>query len=193
MASITLRWRIHEGQIPLRRRHLNSLESLNLPAPLMGWIHERLEWATINMLNQDSEGVLVLNIDTETEVVASLEELRDPPTLTVSDLTLTDGLIAGVQLNGEPLQGVVWVEREGMLYASAPELITATATLARDLAQTLKLPVETQAQTLEQAQGSSLFFISDEFGFIPIQQANATPSNETPATAKLQECFAKLW
>jgi hypothetical protein len=188
--KITLRWRIHEGEIPLRRRHLKALEPLNLPAPLMGWIHERLEWAAINMLDQNSEGVLVLNIDPETEVVASLEEVRETPALTVKDLTLENGFITGVQFNSAPLQGVVWSEREGTLYASTEQLTTATATLARDLAQTLNLPVKVHPQTLEQAHSGSLFLISDEFGLIPIQSPT---TSVTPATSKLQECFAKLW
>lgn len=191
MNKITLRWRIHEGQIPLRRRHLNSLEPLNLPAPLMGWIQERLEWAVDNMLNQDSEGVLVLNIDPAKDVVASLEKTREAPVLDPSNLTTEDGFIKGVCLStGEQLQGVVWGERAGVLYASTHELTTATATLARDLAQTLKLSVEIQPQLLEQASTGALFLVSDEFGLISIQ---GPPTGEAPATAKLRECFTKLW
>jgi hypothetical protein len=159
----------------------------------MGWIQERLEWAVDNMLNQDSECVLVLNIDPESEVVASLEELREPPTLTPNNLVIQNGFITGVQLTDQPLQGTVWSERASTLYASTNTLITATDTLASDLAQTLKIPVEVHPQSLEQATTGSLFLISDEFGFVPIQTPSKTKIPATPATTKLHECFLSFY
>jgi hypothetical protein len=156
----------------------------------MGWIQERLEWAVDNMLNEGSECVLVLAIDPAEDVVASLEELREPPELSKDDLVLENGFIIGVQVKGEALQGIVWCERNGVLYVSADHLRTATGTLAYDLAQTLTLPVNLKPQSLEDVARCSLFLISDEFGFLPIENPDAT---STFATEKLQDCFAKLW
>lgn len=188
---LQLRWRVHEGQLPLRQRHLRSLEPLNLPHPLLGWVHERLEWALANMLSASSEGVLVLSIDPATEVTMSLDMVRETPSLSSDDLIVKEGFITGVQQGGSPLEGSVWLERDGMLYASCQELTTATGTLARDLAQTFKLPVSIRPQRPEDTRQAALFLISDEHGFVPIQPASNCAA--APATAKLQECFSKLW
>ncbi|MCL1847195.1 MAG: hypothetical protein FWF91_04435 [Coriobacteriia bacterium] len=192
IAPLTLRWRIHEGQLPLRQRHLRSLEPLNLPEPLMGWIHERLEWAALNMLGSDTEGVLVLNIDPAQEVTVLLDAVREAPALSREDLLVEDGLIVGAQSGGETLEGTVWLERvDGTLQASGERLYTATATLASDLCTTLKLPLEVKPQSLEAFDSAAAaFLISNEFGFIAIKD---NPSKPAPATEKLKECFSKLW
>jgi hypothetical protein len=166
------------------------LDPLELPAPLRGWIVERLEWALTNLLNKESEGVLVLALDPSKDVVLSLDELREAPVLTPDDLVADDGVVAGVRHAGEALAGTVWLERNGVLYASAEELVAATATLARDLANTLGLPIEVKPQRYEDVRGASVFLISDEFGFVPIQ---AVPVAEAPATERMRECFVKLW
>jgi hypothetical protein len=199
---LTLRWRVHEGQIPLRQRHLRALKALNLPDPLMAWLLQRLEWATGSLLNKEEEGVLVLSIDPEKDVVVSLDAVREKPMLTSEHLVIEDGFVIGVQCEGTPLEGSVWFEYGGMLYASCEELTTATGTLVRDLAQTLGLPVEvcpqrsacaTAAPATTSATATpattAIFFISDEFGFVPIHNALAPSS----ATARIEECFAKLW
>jgi len=187
---IVFRWRIHEGRITLRRRHLRSLEPLGLPEPLIGWIHERLEWAVVNMLTSDSEGVLVLSVDPTREVKVSLEELRETPMLSRKNLLTENGLIVGVESGGEKLAGTVWLEHDGVLYASCEKLVSATETLAKDLAETLKLPLNIQPQPIEAAEYNSAFLISDEFGLIMIED---NLKNTAPAASKLQECFSKLW
>jgi len=186
---IVFRWRIHEGRITLRRRHLRSLEPLGLPEPLMGWIHERLEWAVDNMLASDSEGVLVLNVDPAREVKVSLEELRETPALGSESLLVEEGLIIGVEFEGETLAGTVWLEYDNKLHASCKKLVSATETLARDLVDTLGIPLSVQPQPIEAAEGSSVFLISDEFGLVMIGNRLV---GAAPATIKLQECFAKL-
>ena len=187
---IVFRWRIHEGRITLRRRHLRSLEPLGLPEPLMGWIHERLEWAVDNMLASDSEGVLVLNVDPVREVKVSLEELRETPALGSESLLVKEGLITGIGFEGETLAGTVWLEYDGRLHASCEKLVSATETLARDLADTLGIPLIIQPQPIEVAENSTTFLISDEFGLVLIGDH---PEDTAPATTKLQECFLKLW
>jgi hypothetical protein len=151
---------------------------------------ERLEWALVNLLNKESEGVLVLALDPHKDVVLSLDELREVPTLTVDDLVVVDGVIAGVRHGEEAFAGTVWLEREGTLYVSAEKLVAATATLAYDLAETLGLPVEVLPQERGSAERASVFLISDEFGFVPVQ---TLPAAEAPATERIKECFAKLW
>ena len=137
--QLELRWRVHGGQLLLRRRHMRALEPLGLPDPLMGWIHERLEWALGSMLGGGAavagaggglagdaggglagggaegagggEGVLVLRVDAGTEVTMTLEGLREKPRLSRRDLVVVDGFVIGVRYEGQPLAGTVWLER----------------------------------------------------------------------------------
>lgn len=189
-APLTLRWRIHKGELSLRRRHFRALDTLDLPGPLRGWIYERLEWAIVNMLNKDTEAVLVLNMDPAKEATISLDELREAPALTEADLVEDDGFISGVRRDGKPIAGSVWVERDGVLYASRSELYTATDTLALDLLKTLKISAIIEPQRLKGVEFDSIFLISDEFGFVPIGENH---EREALSSAKLKECFLRLW
>jgi hypothetical protein len=202
---LTLRWRVHEGRIPLRQRHLRALKALNLPDPLTAWLLQRLEWATDSLLNKEEEGVLVLSIDPEKDVVVSLDAVQDKPILTSEHLVIEDGFVTGVRHEGAPLEGSVWFEYEGVLHASCEKLTAATGTLVRDLAQTLGLPVEICPQRGAAPPASpappatAVFFISDEFGFVPIHDSSVSTRPSTidaqsaPATAQIEKCFAKLW
>jgi hypothetical protein len=177
----------------------------------MGWIGERLEWAVDNLFNKDSEGVLVLRINPENDVTLSLDEVREAPHLTTSDLLVENDVIVGVQYDGEPVAGTVWLERDGVLCASCDELVSATGTLVRDLAATLGLPVEVLPQRQADAtgandetdasdandtndtndtRGSSAFLISDEFGFVPIWGDVAAGIAETAEITETAEAAA---
>jgi hypothetical protein len=201
---ITLRWRVHKGKLLFYRRHLRALKPLGLPAPLMGWIGERLEWAVDNMFNEDSEGVLVLRINPENDVTLSLDEVCEAPRLTMGDLLVENEVIVGVQHDGELVAGTVWLEKEGVLCASCDELVSATGTLVRDLAATLGLPIEVSPQRQADAAnagGAPVFLISDEFGFVPILRDTAAEAADptgvdarSPTAAeRIRDCFAKLW
>lgn len=187
---IILRWRIHKGELLFRRRHLRALDALELPSPLRGWIHERLEWAIANMLNHDLEAVLVLNIDLKNEVTVSLDKLRETPSLKLEDLIVEDGFVLGAQQDGKQIDGTVWTERDKTLFASTQNLNSATDTLAADLASTLKFSVTPEPQKLSDIKDGSVFLISDEFGFVPISDK---PKAASELSAKLKECFLKLW
>ncbi|MCL1879287.1 MAG: hypothetical protein FWF71_01505 [Actinomycetia bacterium] len=218
----TLRWRIHAGDLLLRQRHLRALRQMDLPEPLLGWIHERLEWAMLNMLEDKGEAVLVLDIDPKREARISLDNLREAPMLTVTDLRVVDGLVCGLGLDdpalasdsaaaadrslsahvgsGQPYRGDIWVERDSTLCASCSELASATATLCSDLANTLNFPVEIKPQRSEDVEAAAnkggCFFISDEFGLVPVtasDQQTPAAAGEAPISKRLREAFAKLY
>jgi hypothetical protein len=154
----------------------------------MAWLLQRLEWAVDNLLGKDEECILVLVIDPEKDVAVSLDALREKPVLTRDNLVIEDGFVTGAWHEGVPLEGSVWFEYDDTLHASCEELLTATGTLARDLAQTLKLPLEVCPQkALDIQTETAAFLISDEFGFVPIQDTFAT------AALRIEDCFAKLW
>jgi hypothetical protein len=201
---LVFRWRVHEGQILLRQRHVRALKTLDLPDPLMAWLLQRLEWAVDSLLGKEEEGVLVLSIDPEKDVAVSLDAVRKKPSLTSEHLVINNGFITGVQYEGVLLEGSVWLERDGVLHASCEELVSAAGTLARDLAQTLGLSVEVCPQRGADTSDASIpaaaiFLISDEFGFVPIRDNSVSTHSSTstvqsaPATARIEDCFAKLW
>ena len=197
-AAMVFRWRVHNGELLLRRRHIRELEGLGLPAPLMGWVHERLDWAVANMLSRDSDAVLVLDVDPATEVKLSLEEPRPAPALSATDLLVADGLVCGIKHDGEQLAGSVWAERDGQLLAGRTKLVTATETLVGDLASTLGMPLLLQPLAMgdDRAVGAahllhiSWFLISDEFGFIPIEPYDASKS---PLAEKIRQGLSRMW
>ena len=195
MKPLELRWRIVDGRLPLQERHLRSLNPLELSPPLLAWIRSRLEWAMDNLMASDTGAVLCLAVNPLEDVVVSLEPLREPPKLSSDNLLVSDGQIAGVRVDSEPLDGVVWLEREGVLYASAVELTSAVDTLAQDILRTLgeKLivaPVDSDA--IQQVQ--SAFVLSNEFGLLPLEIPSKTSQeSEAPLTDKLIECLGKVF
>ena len=197
-APITLRWRIHDGKLPLRQRHMRALSRLDLPDALMAWVHERLEWAMINMLTSGSEAVLVLGIDSATEVQLSLEDIRKKPILESADLMVHGDTVTGVYSDGQPIAGDIWIEQNGVLVSCVSDVFTATSTLCRDLATTLGFEVEIGQQpfpVVQKAAGrGQAFVVSDEFGFLPISsQGKGATEAEGTITKRMREAFEKLW
>jgi len=194
-SPIILRWRIHNGLLPMRQRHFRAIRQLKLPDALLGWVHERLEWAMFNMLSSDSEAVLVLNIDPATEVRLTLEEVREIPELSVDDLRLEDGFCVGVTFDGDDLAGDIWIEQDGSFTAGAREIHTATSTLCRDLVQTLGYQQRAELLNVDAVQAASqhgqAFLISDEFGFVPIGSPELIEDGS--ATGRIRDAFARLW
>ena len=192
-----MRWRIHAGKLSLRQRHMRSLDGLDLPPALIGWIHERLEWAMLSMLQNDSEAVLVIEIDPVDGVRMSLDKTQDMPVLTAADCRVEEGLVVGADVGGQQqrLTGDVWLERDGALYASVPDVISATSTLCRDVAQTLGFTVSVGLLALAEVERAaslgSAFLISDEFGFIPIGELAGL--EDAPIANRIREAFGKLW
>jgi hypothetical protein len=188
---IVLRWRIHAGEIPLLRRHLRALRTFELPEPLMAWVHERIEWAKDNMLNDNSEGVLVLNIDPASTIVASIDDVRDLPQLSLADLEISSGS-PYAQIKPElAISALVVAEIDGKLVALCDAFVSATATLLHDIAQTLAIGIELGALNLDNlAAAQAVFAISDEFGLLPVGDM---PSDPKSSTGRIADAFAKLW
>ncbi|MDR0501432.1 MAG: hypothetical protein LBG97_09385 [Coriobacteriales bacterium] len=173
--AIDLRWRVVAGNLPLRQRHLRSLLPLDLPAPLHAWVHERLEWAQANLLdNSKRDAVLCLHIDPKKEITVSLEDVSERPILSLEDIICTEN--QGIKLAN--YAGTVWLHYEDELIAATDELVCAMDTLTRDLAQTQKIPVKAVASCAELlSKANACFLISDEFGFVPIAGSSDLVSN----------------
>ena len=127
---------------------------------------------------------------------------------TVNDGTadeITDNKVIGISHEGELLEGVVFCECGGKLYASATELVTATSTLVFDLALTLGISlVVVQVPLAFMSNADAAFLISDEFGYVPIElnRSASTPSTPSapsasiapaaPLSKKIEACLTKV-
>jgi hypothetical protein len=139
--------------------------------------------------------VICLAIDTQNEVVVSIEDLRPKPVLNMDNIYHSRDVIVGVKYQDQPLQGTVWIEKSGKLTAAltpfsiTESLTTATDTLALQLAQTLGIATEvSRLKIKELSKADAVFLISDEFGFILISgDANKG------ASAKIADCFNKVF
>lgn len=150
---------------------MRELSHLELPPPLIAWVHERLEWAAANLLGSDTDAVLVLDVDLQGEAQVSLDDCIALPPLGEDDLLIEDGFVKGISTGEGVWPATVWLATEdGTLIASAEELFLAVDTLAEQLATTQGIPVTKAIQTtqvLKEAQ--AVFAVSDEFGFVPLR------------------------
>jgi hypothetical protein len=189
--KITLRWRVHDGQIPLFHRHLRTLQAFEVSPPLLAWVHERIEWAKDNLLGSTTNGILVLAIDPRADAVVTYEELREPPDLTLGDLCLAGGATFASVKPELGISAMIVAQIDDKLVALSGAFVSATATLLRDIAQTLSIDLELASLCLDDlATAQAVFAISDEFGFLPIGKQPTDP--QSPA-ARIASAFAKLW
>jgi len=172
-----------------------------------------------------NEAVLVLEIDLSSEVKVSLQSVTSPPIIGISDLfmieagsqngesrkdspdkrtadTPTTHRAPGVMINGMQLAGDIWVEHSDptRLVINNDAAHSATSTLCSDIAQVLGIEVCASILPLEEVSTAALeqraFFISDEFGFLPIGEMDtndADDSGDISATRRIAKAFAKLW
>lgn len=170
----TLRWRIKEGKVLLFNRHIRELAHLELTAPLIAWVHERIEWAMANMLGSNTDAVLVLNIDPEGEAQASLDESAPAPAFSLEDVRIEGGEIAGLGTGENVWPATVWLAHEdGTFTACTKELFLACDTLTEQLATTqdISVAVGPQAQDALEA-AEAVFAVSDEFGYLALKGSN---------------------
>ncbi|NTU89079.1 MAG: hypothetical protein HGA54_04100 [Actinobacteria bacterium] len=169
------RWRLAGGKLPLFSRHMRSLPTYGISAPLQAWIRSRVEWSLQNMTRDYPDGVLCIFVEDEDIVTITVEPSRQLPGIA------SQGLPSPAEL--EEL-GTIWLGGTDSLVAKG-EVLSATNTLVRDLANTLGYKNGICVQCCETI--SESFVVSDEFGIIPL---NTEPG---PITAKMMECFNKVW
>ncbi|MDR2492559.1 MAG: hypothetical protein LBD25_03740 [Coriobacteriales bacterium] len=196
--TFSLRWRVVGGRIPLMGRHLRSLGPLGLSQPLAAWIRTRLEWALANLVSARDDAVLCLAIDPAHDVSVTLEPLRARPELSLECLVEAGEKVTGAVWEGESLEGVLFFEREGCLYASAPRLDSAVSTLTADLARTLGIGVEVGCLSRAALAGAEAAFLaSNEFGCVPVRLGGQEEwlggrTSAKSACARLKACLEQV-
>ena len=69
---IDVRWRLADGGLPMRERHLRSLASMGVGAPMQSWIRTRLEWTLDNMVAETPDGVLCIDVQDDEMVTITV-------------------------------------------------------------------------------------------------------------------------
>ena len=165
---ITFRWRYTNKSIQLYERHLRSLREYGIGSPLQAWMRSRLEWVADNKLSEKPNGVIVIDVEV--------------PQFCDDDLLWEDDILAGCKIDGS-----LWFCQDGSISHSPKNLKGACETFARDLAKTFGYQFKDLQFSKSEMTGAEIFIVNDEFGIVPCL------GHEDKITAKLQECFDKLW
>lgn len=187
---IETRWRLQNGALPLKNRHLRALAARDVTSALVSWAHQHLEWTLAEGAMEQPDGVLVLDVDTEGRAVMSIAPFEPLPPLSAALLL---DRVEGRE--ADPVEDeVIWTCRDGRLYvlSDADKPRSGANSLAVDLARTLHLeptfeghaPVAEALSRL--APADELFLVSDEFGIV------AAADHDGPMARELASCYAKL-
>lgn len=186
-SAFKLRWRVKEGKVLLFNRHIRELKHFAFTPALVAWVHERLEWAVVNLLASTIDAVLELHVDPAAEIKLCLEDTRVLPVFSLDDLSVDEEIIQGLSTCKGVWPATVWlVSKEGLLTACTTELFLAVDTLAAQLAHTQNEQVLVEQQhssALSDAQ--AVFALSDEFGFIPLLGSSTLSDKLASNLAKL--------
>lgn len=187
---IEVRWRLQNGALPLKNRHLRALASRNVTSALVSWAHQHLEWTLAEGAMEQPNGVLVLDVDAEGRAVMSIAPFEPLPAMSAALL-----LDRAEGREADPVEDeVVWTCRDGLLYvlADADKPLSGTNSLVVDLARTLHLEPTFEghagvAEVLSRlAPADECFLVSDEFGIV------AAADHDGPVAERLAACYDKL-
>ncbi len=179
---ITFRWRYTNKSIQLYERHLRSLREYGIGSPLQAWMRSRLEWVADNKLSEKPNGVIVIDVDPQGDVDINLQDQVEVPQFCDDDLLWEDDILAGCKIDGS-----LWFCQDGSISHSPKNLKGACETFARDLIKTFGYQFKDLQFSKSEMTGAEIFIVNDEFGIVPCL------GHEDKITAKLQECFDKLW
>ena len=184
------RWRLQNGALPLKNRHMRALQACGLGIGLMSWARQHIEWTLTEGTVELPDGVLVLDVDGEGRAVMNAEPYEPLPALSAALL-----LERAKGQEDRPVESeVVWVVRSGRLSALTPadKPLSGTNSLVCDLARTLHLEPDFEghpepADVLASlAPADECMLVSDEHGVV------AAADHDGPVAANFVGYYARL-
>ena len=177
--ALVCRWRLANRRLPLENRHLRALGTRTIngeavPAELVAWAKQHIEWMLDEGARSHPDGVLMLAVDEEGRAAMTVGDYRPLGHTTANDLVrrAQGGRIEALKTGVSPED--LWVVRgDALVWATTTDLKpSAASTLVDDLARTLGMPVRRDDDLLAQClvQGidaSEVFLVSDEHGVVP--------------------------
>ncbi len=168
---IETRWRLQNGALPLKNRHMRAFRARGVSNGLDSWARQHVEWTLGDGSYDEPNGVLVLDVDDKGRAVMCIEPFEPLPALTAA--LLLDRVSDAVDEAVEP--EVLWLVHDGALVAltDGAKQLSGVNSLVVDLAKTLHLNPSLvghahAARDVAQLAGADeCFMASDEFGIVP--------------------------
>lgn len=168
---IEARWRLQNGALPLKNRHMRAFRARGVSNGLDSWARQHVEWTLGDGSYEQPNGVLVIDVDDKGRAVMAVEPFEPLPAMTAELLLDRVSDQAAKTVEDE----VLWIAEGGTLHAltEAAKPLSGVNSLVNDLAQTLRHDVEFAGHDAaaglvgELSGGDECFLASDEFGIVP--------------------------
>lgn len=170
------RWRLAGGALPMENRHLRALRDreisgLPVPAPLVAWAKEHIDW-TLEAGSKDyPDGVLMLMVDENFKAVMTVGPYQPLTSPTLQELVLRSQDARRESLSTRVAPETMWLIRNGQLewLDERSNIAAGAASFVADLARTLGINVirsATQAPYEKNDSYEGVFLVSDEHGVV---------------------------
>jgi hypothetical protein len=168
--AIEVRWRLQNGALPLKNRHLRAFRAHGVSNGLDSWARQHIEWTLGEGAVEEPDGVLVIDVDAGGRAVMSIAQFEALPALSAELLLDRVSDMAAESVEPE----VLWLVHEGSLIALTDEKkqLSGVNSLVYDLAETLHTSVvfaghdQAARDVAQLASGDECFLASDEHGVV---------------------------
>lgn len=190
--ALVCRWRLQNRTLPLANRHLRALgareaNGARVTPELVAWAKQHIEWTLTDGAAEHPDGVLMIIVD---EAGQAAMTIGDYDALSETDLHALMQRARSAAVEAER-SGVapetLWLVSKGtLMWDQVGHDPSGSATLIRDLAKTLGMPMERTPDLLRQLREDHVsfdeaFLVSDEHGVIPASDHSGSVSERFAA------------
>lgn len=179
-AAFVCRWRLVDGTLPMKGRHLRALgarkvHGTKISDQHIAWASQHIDWTLFEAAKGFPDAVLIVYVDEALQMGMGVSELKPLARRSANDLvrraqaSLEEARRTGVSAED------LWVVRDGVLIRSitTPSYESGTTSLVRDLAKTLGKPIQCSEYLVDEVAmrgfrpNDQVFLTSDEYGIVP--------------------------
>lgn len=196
--ALVCRWRLADSALPLENRHLRALgkrvvAGSTVSPQLVAWAKQHIEWTLRDGAAEHPDGVLMLLLDDRGRAAMTVgphESLKARSVSFLADRARMAGEEA--EKTGVAPESLWLVRGDELVWGCGHlEQPSGAASLMRDLAKTLGIPVERRAWLAKEvldgtAAYDEVFLVSDEHGVVSASNASGRKS------ARFAEGYARL-
>lgn len=198
-AAFVCRWRLVDGVLPLKVRHLRALghrsvAGVNISKQHVAWASQHIDWTLYEGAKQYPDGVLIVYVDEDLRMAMGVRAFEPLKRRSANDLLLRAERSQTEAYNTGVSPEDLWVIRDNILWRSwvNPSKESGVASLLKDLCRTLGTTTRLSETLLDESakRGFSsrdeVFLASDEYGIV------AAPDHSGPVAARYVEYYDKL-
>lgn len=198
-AAFICRWRLVDGVLPLKARHLRALgyrsvAGASITKQHVAWASEHIDWTLYEGAKQFPDGVLIVYVDFDLQMGMGVRAFEPLKRKSANDLLVRAerSQIEAINIGVSPED--LWVLRDGILWRgwTNPSRESGVASLMKDLCRTLGTPTRLSETLLEECTKGGftprdeVFLASDEYGIV------AAPDHSGPHVERYVEYYEKL-